>query len=95
MHFTRKTLNLLGLLFGIAGVVILFCYGPPQPDFSEGISLGIDSPQVAAHDAHIAALRHTYLLWSRIGLGSILFGFVLQLLAEIRGEACENAAHKV
>jgi drug/metabolite transporter (DMT)-like permease len=83
MVITRKMLNVLGLLFGIIGVIIIFRYGPPQPDFSIGISLGIDSPDVAKHDAQIQAMRRTYQCWSQLGLGSILLGFVLQLIAAI------------
>ncbi len=77
---------MFGLALGIIGVIIIFRYGPPQPDLSEGIPLGIEGPAVAAHDANIAALRHTYSVWSHIGLGFILAGFVAQLVAEIRSD---------
>ena len=33
---SARWLNTVGLLLGMAGVVILFIWGPPQPDFDEG-----------------------------------------------------------
>jgi hypothetical protein len=36
-------LNSIGLVFGMAGVVLLFVRGPPQPTFEERVSRG--SPQ--------------------------------------------------
>jgi hypothetical protein len=84
MLITRKMLNVLGLVFGIIGVIIIFRYRPPQPDFNLGISLGIEGPDVGKHDAQIQAMRRTYQWWSQVGLGSILLGFVLQLIAAIR-----------
>ena len=33
---TARWLNTVGLLLGMAGVVILFIWGPPQPNFIEG-----------------------------------------------------------
>jgi hypothetical protein len=33
---TAQCLNTIGLALGMAGVVILFIWGPPQPDFIEG-----------------------------------------------------------
>jgi hypothetical protein len=87
MRMNRKTLNVLGLLCGIIGVIIIFIYGPPQPSFDTGIALGIAGPEVAQHDAQVSALRHRYETCSRIGLGFILVGFILQFVAEMLTEA--------
>jgi hypothetical protein len=38
---TAQLLNTVGLLLGIVGVLILFKWGPPQPNFDEDISIGI------------------------------------------------------
>jgi hypothetical protein len=82
----RKFFNVIGLLCGIIGVIFIFIYGPPQPSFDTGIGLGIEGPEVAKHDAGILALRHEYEVWSRVGLGFILVGFVFQFTAEMLTE---------
>jgi hypothetical protein len=38
-HLTAPLLNAAGLVLGMLGVLILFFWGPPQPNFEEGVSL--------------------------------------------------------
>ena len=40
---TARWLNTIGLLLGMAGVVILFIWGPPQPDLDPHIKLVLNS----------------------------------------------------
>lgn len=81
-------LNVVGLIFGMLGVVILFWWGPPQPSFepSGARRLMPGTPlrnglTVAQHDAAIAARRRHYTWIARLGLGLIFVGFACQLIA--------------
>ena len=83
-----KIINSLGLFLSILGVAVCFFYGFPQPSHEEGISLGLDpntqladGGTVAEHDLRVRCKRVRYLRLSRLGLGLIFAGFVLQLLA--------------
>lgn len=73
--------NSIGLLLGIAGVVLLFFYGSPQPDFQKGISLGLDGPEVDEQIKRVKKLKNKYLVRSRFALALILIGFVFQFAA--------------
>lgn len=81
-----KWLNTIGLMLGIVGVGILFRWGPPQPSFERGASIGLErntrlssGKTVAQNDADIAALENHHRLMSRIGLGLVGLSFVFQL----------------
>lgn len=83
-----KWLNTIGLMLGIAGVVIIFRWGPPQPDFDEGVSLGLtdktplsDGRTVAERAEDVKRLKHWHNVMSRVGLSLIAFGFGAQLIA--------------
>ena len=84
---TAQWLNTIGLALGMAGVVILFIWGPPQPDFGEGVALGLspgdifDSKTVAERDAGLRRLKRRHTVMSRIGLVLIGVGFFDQLVA--------------
>jgi hypothetical protein len=83
-----------GLVFTIVGALMIFFWGPPLPDFSDAnISLGIDyGPDTKFGDGttgadRIAAaerrqrLKHRHQVISRIGLGLVILGFVVQFMA--------------
>ncbi len=86
---TADGLNQLGLAFSMIGVILLFIWGPPQPNLEEGVGLGLEdnsdmpdgSGTVADHNREVARrrLRHTVL--SRIGLGLVGAGFLCQFAA--------------
>lgn len=83
-----QVLNTTGLGLGMLGIVIIFCYGPPQPSFDEGVGIGLedsnrlsDGRTVAQHNADQRELRGRYSLFSKIGLALVFMGFALQLLA--------------
>jgi hypothetical protein len=66
----------------MVGVVIIFIWGPPQPTFDiEGTVLIIDGPREDAIKAKQRQQRKRHLICSRIGLGLIGVGFLLQLVA--------------
>jgi hypothetical protein len=53
---TAQWLNRLGLVLGIAGVVILFIWGPPQPNFEETVTRSI--PTQHRFERRQKGLRH-------------------------------------
>lgn len=86
----RSWLNAIGLSLGILGVIFIFVWGPPQPSFERGDAITAsdntrlsDGRTVAQRDRDIAAEEQYYKLMSRIGLGLILVGFVVQLANEV------------
>jgi hypothetical protein len=84
----QQLLNTVGLVLSMVGVVIIFKYGPPQPNLEEGVALGLeggnrlpDGRTVAEHDRDVAALRDTHQRMSKVGLGLVFVGFAFQLWA--------------
>jgi hypothetical protein len=85
---TPQWLNTVGLLLGIAGVVILFIWGPPQPNLDEAVGLALDFGTVLANgekvsdmEEDVRRLKRRHEIMSRIGLGLIGLGFAAQLAA--------------
>lgn len=85
-----RCLNTLGLLLGIAGVLILFKWGPPQPNFDEDISIGIsftedtvftDGSKPSDMVASTKRRKRQHQIMSRVGLGLVGLGFAAQLAA--------------
>jgi hypothetical protein len=83
-----KLLNSLGLVLGMIGVVIIFIWGPPLPDFEESVGLGLSPGTVLADGTRISDIiadnsrrkrKHNFL--SRFGLALILLGFAAQFAA--------------
>jgi hypothetical protein len=71
-----RWLNTFGLALGMVGVLMIFIWGPPQPDLDpQGKILLAGGP-----DQAIEQLRNQYEIMSRIGLGLIGLGFVAQLI---------------
>ena len=76
VYSSKKLLNIIGLLFGLVGVVIIFFYGPPQPSFFPYDIITDDNIH-----KEILDMRDKYDLCSKIGLGFIFIGFFLQLIS--------------
>ena len=83
---TPQLLNSVGLVLGMIGVVIIFLYGPPQPNLESGVSIGLedgtplsDGRTVAEHNADTESLRSRHSFMSKAGLVFVFFGFALQL----------------
>jgi hypothetical protein len=81
-------LNTIGLTLGIAGVVVLFIYGPLQPDLQEGGFMGLedgtvmsDGRTLAEHDEGKHRLRKRHSSLSKAGLALVAAGFAFQLWA--------------
>lgn len=81
-------LNTVGLALGMAGVVMLFIWGPPQPSFEDHVSLSLEHGTVLRDGTRVADYieanrrqRARYMWLSRIGLGLIGIGFAVQLWA--------------
>ena len=77
--WTPKRLNIAGLLLGIIGVIIIFCYGPPQPSFDPNRYLSEPT-----QDKSVLVEKAKYDVWSKLGLGLIALGFGCQLYAAIK-----------
>jgi hypothetical protein len=85
-----RLLNLAGLLLGMVGVLVIFKWGPPQPDFSEGIALGLEPATVFVDGTKVSdlieaarRLKRRHSIMSGFGLGLIGFGFLAQFIATI------------
>jgi len=69
-------LDRIGQTIGFVGAVIMFIWGPPQPDFS-GDKLLLESTNEAALERR----RWRYVVLSHFGMGLVAMSFVLQLTA--------------
>jgi hypothetical protein len=85
---SANVVNSIGLIANMAGVVLVFFFGFPQPSHEAGIGLGLelgtvlqDGRTVARHDEEVRAQKQRYGTLSRVGLGLMFTGFVLQLVA--------------
>lgn len=80
-----KFLNRIGLILGMIGVIMLFCWGPPQPKFEKGIGIMVEDATMingktaAEHDLLIEKRIKKHRIFSSIGLLFIGFGFAGQL----------------
>jgi hypothetical protein len=75
----RQRLNRIGLVLGMVGVVVIFIWGPPQPNLDTHGYLRLEQ-----EDKGAIAERDHYKLNSAIGLGLIGLGFAAQLVATWR-----------
>jgi hypothetical protein len=73
---TPRWLNTVGLVLGMLGVVIVFIWGPPQPDLDPHGKLLLNQEDEATQQ-----LEGRYEIMSRVGLGLIGAGFAVQLVA--------------
>lgn len=81
-------LNTIGLVLGLVGVGLIFVWGPPQPQLDEGVGLGLEDGTplgngltVAQHNVNVRRRRLRHKVLSRVGLGLVFIGFLLQLFA--------------
>ena len=86
-----QLLNAVGLGSGIVGVLIIFRYRPPQPDFRLGNFLLLESDEGNEEKLH-ARRKHT--IRSAIGLSFVLVGFLFQLAA-VFVQSNERSQHEV
>ena len=76
-----KKLNVIGLLLGIIGVIIIFSYGPPQPNFDPHRYLSDDYLNQEILDE-----KAEYDCLSKVGLGFIALGFGCQLIGTTKSK---------
>lgn len=78
--------NVIGLGLNVIGGVIIFIWGPPQPSFERAVLLGINvTPEAdAKYEAQAEARERRHRIMSRVGLGLIIIGFLLQLPIALR-----------
>ncbi len=72
-----NNLNTLGLILDIIGVVLLFKYGLPD-DISPSGSVSLDTEDVNEDDIKLYKI---YKRKSRIALGFLITGFILQAVS--------------
>ena len=83
-----EIVNTAGLIANIAGVVLAFFFGYPQPSHEEGVGLGLEDATrlpsgktVTQQNAEVASRKRRYFFWSRAALVLMAAGFLLQLMA--------------
>jgi hypothetical protein len=83
-------MNIVGLLFNMAGVFILFVFGFPQPSFEGSGGLTLEDNNVLENgrtvkeqDLFVARRKKLYKKLSLSGLVFIFIGFGLQLIANL------------
>lgn len=72
-----QIISSIGLALDVAGVAVLFVYGPPQPDFQENDVVVIENE---AQQSAARTLKQKFNFRSRIGLSLLITGFLLQLV---------------
>jgi hypothetical protein len=65
----------------MAGVALLFFYGPPQPNLEEGWPLLLSGPEAKNHNTEVRGLRSLHERLSRLALVLIFLGFLMMLFA--------------
>lgn len=68
----------VGLLLDIAGVILLFFFGFPQPDLNRGVVVTIKGQPELSDEKAIKKRRHQ--TFSVLGLVLLVLGFVLQIV---------------
>ena len=89
MDLDPKWLSNIGLSLAILGVFFIFKWGPPQPEHTAGVSLGLQDgtpigksgKTVAEYNREVIKRKKFYTVMSRFGLILIMVGFALQLWA--------------
>ena len=84
-----KTLTTIGLCLGMLGVILIFIWGPPQPNLKPGVSIMVEDSNpvndtgktVAEFNQEVIAKKATHKCMSRIGLIMIFVGFTCQLIS--------------
>src|SRR4029077_14283723 len=64
INLTARWLNTIGLAFGIVGVLIIFRWGPPQPNFDEAAYLSLVGPEAQHNVEDVKRLKRQYQMMS-------------------------------
>jgi hypothetical protein len=78
-----------GLILDIIGVILLFIWGPPTPSMEGSVGLALESGTVLYDGKKVKDIekeqlrrRAIHSRMSKVALGLIFFGFVVQLVAQ-------------
>jgi hypothetical protein len=74
---TKETINTIGLVFDLIGVLLLFKYGLPSDISKEGVT----TLSIGTVNNEEVNKWKKYSLWSKIGLVLISIGFILQIIS--------------
>ena len=77
LKMTSNTINTIGLIFDIIGVLMLFKYGLPSELSKEGTVF----MAFQKNDEGEKRKWKKYHFWSKVGLLSILIGFLFQIVS--------------
>lgn len=84
----QQLLNTIGLVLSMAGVLVIFLFGPPQPNHEPGVGVGLEDNTVLANgrtvgeqDRDVEKTRKHYTHMSKCGLVLVFIGFAFQLWA--------------
>jgi hypothetical protein len=75
----NPTLNTIGLVLAITGVVLIFFYGPPMPDLRTEVHIVTEQGLPPAERAQVTERLLKHQVYPKLGLGLILMGFLFQL----------------
>ena len=81
VDMSYKILSTVGLLLGIIGGAIIFKWGLPQPDFGEGVTMGLSGPEIDEENRKTAKRRWAHSFRSYCGLSLVMLGFLVQGVA--------------
>jgi hypothetical protein len=83
-----KILNSTGLVLGMIGVVLIFIWGPPQPQLNGGVGLSLEDGTplengltVAENNQIVKRRRYQHKIISGLGLLLVFLGFLAQFIA--------------
>ena len=89
---TVKELALIGLALNMAGVLLLFFFGFPQPDLSEAVTIEVEDNTVFTDGTSASGLKENarrkkrfYKTMSSVALLLLLIGFIFQALSVLKG----------
>ena len=78
-----QIINAIGLSLDIIGAILLFFYGPPQPELKEvkdTLDL-VDQSEAEKKNIAIKQRRQRHIKFSSIAMVLIIIGFIFQLIA--------------
>ena len=81
---SSSLINSVGLICDMVGVVILFYFGPPTLNITrDGYKILLFNPNDEAETENNKALADKHDRLSKLGLGLLFVGFLLQLMSNL------------
>lgn len=86
--YSWSIINALALVFGFLGALVIFVYGPPQPNLEPDVGITLELETILPNGQTVREygeaqerLRSKHLNWSRLGIALIGTSFFMQLCA--------------